>query len=57
MRLRNDTTNLLEHGFTESDIADRGSDRLIDAIIPHGTPQEIAAAADAHLEADGSAPR
>ena len=49
--LRNYTSNLLKHGFTEQDIADGGSDRLIDALVPHGTAQEIAAVARAHLDA------
>lgn len=49
--LRNYTNNLLGHGFSEQDIAGGGSDRLIDAIIPHGTPDEIAAAARQHLAA------
>jgi probable F420-dependent oxidoreductase len=51
LRLRNYTTNLLRVGFTAEDLADGGSDRLIDAIVPHGTPEEIAAAARAHLDA------
>jgi probable F420-dependent oxidoreductase len=49
--LRNYTSNLVRNGFTENDIADGGSDRLIDAVIPHGTAQEIAAVARAHLDA------
>jgi len=49
--LRNYTSNLLRFGFTEQDIAGGGSDRLIDAIIPHGTAEDIAAAARAHLDA------
>lgn len=49
--LGNYTSNLLRHGFTEQDIADGGSDRLIDTIVPHGSAEEIAAAARAHLEA------
>jgi probable F420-dependent oxidoreductase len=49
--LTNYTKNLLEFGFTEADIADGGSDRLIDAVIPHGTPEQIAAAVDEHLAA------
>jgi probable F420-dependent oxidoreductase len=49
--LRNYTGNLLNHGFTEQDIADGGSDRLIDAIIPHGTAEEIASGARRHLSA------
>ena len=36
LRLRNYTSNLLRFGFTEDDIANGGSDRLIDAVIPHG---------------------
>ncbi len=49
--LRNYTRNLLHHGFSEADLADEGSDRLIDAIIPHGTAQQIAAAAREHIDA------
>jgi probable F420-dependent oxidoreductase len=49
--LRNYTGNLLRHGFTEEDIAGGGSDRLIDAIVPHGGPERIAAVARDHLGA------
>jgi probable F420-dependent oxidoreductase len=49
--LRNYTSNLLRFGFTEQDIAGGGSDRLIDAIIPHGTAEEIAAVVREHLDA------
>jgi probable F420-dependent oxidoreductase len=49
--LRNYTDNLLRHGFTEPDVAGGGSDRLIDTIVPHGTPEDIAEAARAHLDA------
>jgi probable F420-dependent oxidoreductase len=49
--LRNYTSNLLRVGFTEQDLADGGSDRLIDAVIPHGTAAEIAAVAHEHLAA------
>ena len=49
--LRNYTNNLLDLGFTEQDLSEGGSDKLIDAIIPHGTADEIAAVARAHLEA------
>ena len=49
--LRNYTDNLLRYGFTEDDIADGGSDRLIDTIVPHGTAEEIVAAAREHLDA------
>ena len=49
--LRNYTGNLVNYGFAEHDIADGGSDRLIDAIVPHGTAEEIATAARQHLSA------
>jgi probable F420-dependent oxidoreductase len=51
LRRSNYTRNLLDLGFTEADVADGGSDRLIDAVIPHGPPEAIAAAVQAHLEA------
>jgi probable F420-dependent oxidoreductase len=49
--LRNYTSNLLRFGFTEQDIAGGGSDRLIDAIVPHGSAEEIAAVAHAYRDA------
>jgi len=49
--LRNYTLNLLRFGFTEEDIADGGSDRLIDAVIPQGRAERIAEVARAHLDA------
>lgn len=49
--LRNYTSNLLRLGFSEADVANGGSDRLIDAVVPHGTAAEVAAAAHEHLEA------
>ena len=49
--LTNYTKNLLAFGFSEADIAEGGSDRLIDAVIPHGTPEQIAAALDEHFAA------
>ncbi len=49
--LRNYANNLLNHGFDHLDIADDGSDRLIDAIIRHGGADEIAAAARQHIDA------
>jgi probable F420-dependent oxidoreductase len=48
--LRNYTDNLLRYGFTEADLADGGSDRLIDTIVPHGTAEDIAAVARRHLD-------
>lgn len=50
--LVNYTSNLLRTtGFTEADIAGGGSDRLIDAVVAHGSPEDIAAAAQAHFDA------
>jgi probable F420-dependent oxidoreductase len=51
LRMSNYTSNLLRHGFTEDDVRDGGSDRLIDAVIPHGTPEAIAEAVREHLDA------
>jgi probable F420-dependent oxidoreductase len=51
LRLGNYTNNLLRLGFTDEDIAGDGSDRLIDAVVPHGSPEDIAATAQAHLDA------
>jgi probable F420-dependent oxidoreductase len=49
--LGNYTTNLLRHGFDENDLAAGGSDRLIDSVVPQGSPAEIAAVLQAHLDA------
>ncbi|MGO9793655.1 MAG: TIGR03620 family F420-dependent LLM class oxidoreductase [Solirubrobacteraceae bacterium] len=49
--LKNYTSNLKRSDFTDDDIASGGSDRLIDAIVPQGSPESIAAAARAHVEA------
>jgi probable F420-dependent oxidoreductase len=43
--------NLKRLGFTERDLAEGGSDRLIDAVIPHGPPAAIAEAVRAHFDA------
>jgi probable F420-dependent oxidoreductase len=51
LRLRNYTSNLLRFGFTERDFAEGGSDRLIDAVIPHGSAEAVAEATRAHLDA------
>jgi len=49
--LTNYTSSLLRFGFSEADIADGGSDRLIDAVIPHGSAAAIAEAVQAHFDA------
>jgi probable F420-dependent oxidoreductase len=43
--------NLERLGFTERDIAGGGSDRLIDALIPHGSAGAVAEAVRAHFDA------
>jgi probable F420-dependent oxidoreductase len=49
--LSNYTNSLLATGFSEPDIAGDGSDRLIDAVIPHGSADQIAVAVREHLAA------
>ena len=49
--LRNYTQNLLAFGFVERDLTDGGSDRLIDAVIPQGSADQIAEVVHAHLDA------
>lgn len=38
-------------GFTDDDVAKPGSDRLVDAVVAHGTPDEIAARLKEHIAA------
>ncbi|MER6343233.1 LLM class F420-dependent oxidoreductase [Streptomyces sp. NPDC001595] len=51
LTLPNYTGNFLRHGFTEDDLADGGSDRLIDAVFAWGGEKEIRARVDAFVEA------
>jgi len=51
LRLSNYTSNLLRFGFTERDVADGGSDRLIDEVIPHGPAEAVAEAVQVHFAA------
>jgi probable F420-dependent oxidoreductase len=51
LSLTNYTSNLLAHGFTDEDVAGGGSDRLIDAVIPHGTAAEVASDVREHIDA------
>jgi probable F420-dependent oxidoreductase len=48
---RNYTANLKRLGYGDDDLADGGSDRLIDTVIPHGSAADIAVAINAHFEA------
>ena len=47
----NYTANLRRLGFTDEDLAGRGSDRLVDALIAHGTVEQVVARLDEHLRA------
>jgi probable F420-dependent oxidoreductase len=49
--LPNYTNNFLRHGFTEDDLADGGSDRLVDALFAWGDEDAIRARIDAFRDA------
>ncbi|OBJ94486.1 LLM class F420-dependent oxidoreductase [Mycobacterium sp. 1245852.3] len=49
--LSNYVNNWLRLGFTEADVRKPGSDRLIDAVVAYGTPDDIAGRLGEHLQA------
>ena len=49
--LVNYTSTMQRAGFTAADVADGGSDALVDAIVAHGDAAALAAAVRAHLDA------
>lgn len=49
--LSNYVNNWLRLGFTEADVHKPGSDKLIDAVVAYGTPEDIARRLGEHLEA------
>jgi probable F420-dependent oxidoreductase len=49
--LRNYRNNLARLGWATEDMDDGGSDALIDALVAHGTPEQVAARLDEHLAA------
>jgi probable F420-dependent oxidoreductase len=51
LRRSNYVNNLRRHGYSADDVADGGSDRLIDDLVPNGAPEAIAARLGEHLEA------
>ena len=51
LALSNYANNLLRHGFTAADLAGGGSQRLLDAVVPQGSAEAVAAVAREHLEA------
>ncbi len=48
---RNYRNNLLREGWAPDDLTDGGSDRLVDALVLHGTVDQVAEGLTAHLEA------
>ena len=51
LELVNYRHNLLRFGFSEDDLADGGSDRLVDALALHGDAETVARGLREHLEA------
>ncbi len=51
LRLSNYVANLRRSGFGTEDVTLPGSDRLVDALVAHGTPEQVAARLRAHLSA------
>jgi probable F420-dependent oxidoreductase len=51
LNLSNYVNNWLRLGFTEHDVSQPGSDKLIDAVVAYGTPDAIAARLNEHLDA------
>ncbi|MDP9795927.1 putative F420-dependent oxidoreductase [Catenuloplanes nepalensis] len=51
LALENYTNNFRRLGFTDEDLADGGSDRLIDALFAWGTDEAVAARVREHLDA------
>ena len=49
--LVNYRNNLRRLGFTDDDMAGGGSDRLVDALVAHGTPETVADRLAQHLDA------
>ena len=51
LNLVNYRNNLLRHGWEESDLANGGTDQLIDALALHGDAETISSGITAHLDA------
>lgn len=49
--LVNYTSNLRRLGYTDADLSGTGSDRMIDAVVAHGTAEQVAARLTEHLDA------
>ncbi|MGV0834200.1 LLM class F420-dependent oxidoreductase [Mycolicibacterium thermoresistibile] len=50
LRLSNYVNNWKQLGFTDDDVAKPGSDKLIDAVVAHGTVERVAGALREHLD-------
>jgi len=51
LALPNYRNNWRRMGYTEDDLAGRGSDRFLDAMVAWGTPEQVRARLQAHLDA------
>jgi probable F420-dependent oxidoreductase len=51
LQLPNYVNNLRRFGWTDDDLTGGGSDRLIDALIPSGTAEQVAAGLEKHYQA------
>jgi probable F420-dependent oxidoreductase len=51
LKLTNYVANLKRLGYSDDDLAADGSDRLVDALAPHGEAEQLAGSVTAHLEA------
>lgn len=51
LRLSNYTANFRRLGFSDADLADGGSDALVDALVAHGTADDVAARLREQLDA------
>jgi probable F420-dependent oxidoreductase len=51
LALSNYRRTLESHGFTAAELDDGATDAAVDALAPHGTPAELAAAVQGHLDA------
>jgi probable F420-dependent oxidoreductase len=49
--LSNYVNNWKRLGFTDDDVTKPGSDKLIDAVVAYGTPEQVAGRLDEHLQA------
>jgi probable F420-dependent oxidoreductase len=50
LKLSNYTNNLRRLGWSDADLADGGSDALIDALVAHGSAEDVAARLHQHLD-------